>query len=1087
LTDFGYTNLHRQIVLAKGNVDHDNWTHLHDSDILGWTPLHYAVIYAPGIVSKIFKDKCDSETGKGDEQRLLASSPDSAGRIPLHYAVIQESPTAVDLVKELLKAYGKADSGNDGILPLHLAAKHGKEHVAKALLENQSHQDKISAGDYWGMTPLHFAANEDQVHIVKLLLSKEAKIDAQDKLERTALHIAVEKIKAYSVEALLGGDDAGRVTKLKDKNGETALQIAARLGRSLEDRLAKVKSSEESVEQKKRNGDIPKKTSDDKVSKQKRPKEDLSKELADLVRSKTKLERELEHLKKIIELLLGKENLAVDGGQLLIWSAKERLNTTFSVLMDKGARNDEIDASTGQSVLHIAAMVGSEDMVQLILNKWTKKDVSELKKKIDMKDDTETTALISAVIGGCSKIVDLLLNAGADQTAVDAYQRTALSWAVENNQLAIVKRLLDTGNTACVDLDVVDGDPPRLLLSRAAKNGNLAIVKVLCGKGAKVGLKNILTRTPINWAVTNGDHDLVEFFLEASPKPDIDEISAESDFTLLAEAINADELDIAERLLKAGANVNKKIGTSEHTPLSFAAALGRLSFIDLLLKSGAATEEVDSDGWTPLMFAVQGKFLKAVKLLLSKGSRASVSHDGKNSALSLAIASDSDEMVYEILKDAHGEQPQEHLDHALLWAAKRGSTPVVALLLEREASVYARRPNGSTPLLRAAKRGYLDIVKVLLESKTDGNLANNEGETPLYWASNKGYQDVVNALLGKSEHQIQVDINVSTNYKDTALLTAASEGHEAVALSLIEFGADVHVRNNYQETTLYWACHNGNTALVKKCLEMKADPSITTIYDATPLLEVVKTPRPDIVKLLLQENPELDVPKLDIDSALNLASYVGSKEILELLLDHDANIESTDRHGDTPLHQCSYRGNLEIANLLLDKGAKCDAKNREGRTPLHYAAWKGHLDLMTLLYEKDNNIVVGNNKADEADNKGRTPLSLASAGGQNALDSVDFLIRKFMTNKESKDENGRTPISWAASDGDGEIIDFSICWMLILILGTIMDGPRYLGQLQTAIFRLSIYCWDIMPRWNIKIKTVAHHYLGPHLVAMKMS
>jgi ankyrin repeat protein len=42
------------------------------------TPLHYAVIYALGIVSMILK-----------EEHILASRPDLAGQTPLHYAVMR--------------------------------------------------------------------------------------------------------------------------------------------------------------------------------------------------------------------------------------------------------------------------------------------------------------------------------------------------------------------------------------------------------------------------------------------------------------------------------------------------------------------------------------------------------------------------------------------------------------------------------------------------------------------------------------------------------------------------------------------------------------------------------------------------------------------------------------------------------------------------------------------------------------------------------------------------------------------------------------------------------------------------------------
>lgn len=1117
-TKFGYTTLHNQIIWTKGSVkkDGDSWKYLEAADILGWTPLHYAVIYAPDIASTMVQ-----------EERVLASRPDLAGRTPLHYAVMNLSEDAKqsDFVGELLKAYGRADSGSDGILPLHLAAKCGNEKAVTALLESPLHRDKMSAGDYWGMTPLHFAAIAGEDTIISQLLDREARINAQDKFERTALHLAVEKIQASVVEKLLGRDDA-KVTKVKDKNGKTALQIAAEIERDVDDKLVKAKGDKDSVKKKLKKEESSKKPTDGRatdggkvdgkvaeaagtdgagnpgsskvragiiddaagvpknevlgkekigdpdVQKDQRKKaphkppkpeektnrQKLSKELEDLKKTIGRLSEDREDLKKMIELLLGKEDLAVDGGKLLLWAARERLNTTFNVLMSNGVKVDEKDTSTGQYALHFAAMVGAEGMVQQLLDKWTpKKEISSdnagksldetkaiptdtpgatvlipsitssatvdepLKEKmVNARDDTGTTALILTAVGGYSKIVDLLLDAGADQTIVDCEQRTALSWAVEKGQVAIVKRLLDSDNIACMNPNVVDGNPPRLLLARAAENGNLAMTKLLFGKGAKLGLKSNSDHSPIYWAVHNGHQDLVEFFLQAIPKPDVDEYDEQDDCTLLSAAVNADQLEITKKLLKAGADVKKTSGRYQQTPLSFAAYSDRPLFITLLLDNPdnpdhrADTEEADIDGWTPLMFAVQGGNSETAKLLISKGARASLSKDGEKSDLSLAVKWDSDEMVSEILENTVGEQSQPHLDNAILWAAKRENTAIVELLLKKGANSNANAIDGSTPMLKAAKRSHVDTVKLLLSWKADVNMANDKGKTPLYWASYNGSEDTVNALLEERNEQRQADPNIPTKSNSTPLLAAAEQGHEAVATRLVEAGAKVNVENDENETPLYWACCQGSTAMVQTFLDMGAKPNIASNDNSTPLLKAIESENTTIVELLLKRDAAFEVPDPKVYSALNLASFMGEIDVVRMLLELGANIKVTDQDGDTPLHLAAYNGHLGMAILLLDAKADPEAKNKIGRSPMHYAAQHGRLEIIELL-------LAHSVQPDEGDEEDRTPISLASAGGYDGV--IHLLFYNHRARLESKDRSGRSPISWAACEGEGATVE----------------------------------------------------------------
>ena len=55
------------------------------------------------------------------------------------------------------------------------------------------------------------------------------------------------------------------------------------------------------------------------------------------------------------------------------------------------------------------------------------------------------------------------------------------------------------------------------------------------------------------------------------------------------------------------------------------------------------------------------------------------------------------------------------------WAAKKGRTNVVDLLLRHGANPNARTTSGRTPLMEACQRGYVNIARLLLSKKADIN------------------------------------------------------------------------------------------------------------------------------------------------------------------------------------------------------------------------------------------------------------------------------------------------------------------------------------------------------------------------------
>lgn len=84
---------------------------------------------------------------------------DPEGRIPLHYAALENDP---ERVVELLAAGADADSPDRlGFRPLHLAAQEGAVAAARALLEHGAAVDAVNS---YGNTPLFTAVFNAKGH-----------------------------------------------------------------------------------------------------------------------------------------------------------------------------------------------------------------------------------------------------------------------------------------------------------------------------------------------------------------------------------------------------------------------------------------------------------------------------------------------------------------------------------------------------------------------------------------------------------------------------------------------------------------------------------------------------------------------------------------------------------------------------------------------------------------------------------------------------------------------------------------------------------------------------------------------------------
>jgi ankyrin repeat protein len=171
----------------------------------------------------------------------------------------------------------------------------------------------------------------------------------------------------------------------------------------------------------------------------------------------------------------------------------------------------------------------------------------------------------------------MVLSAGADPN-------DGIEAAVSGGNLAIVETLLNAG----VDPTAIGSENRAIAMELAILNGNVALIRLLEDSGLEFDLTNRLIGAAIGSRIA-----VVEALLEYGVSADT---RTRTGMPLLMSAVNSFKSDIAQALLEHGADPNAQQTTTDLTALIVAARNSQVDMVKLLLSFGASTEIHDRTG-----------------------------------------------------------------------------------------------------------------------------------------------------------------------------------------------------------------------------------------------------------------------------------------------------------------------------------------------------------------------------------------------------------------------------------------------------------------------------------------------------------
>ena len=311
--------------------------------------------------------------------------------------------------------------------------------------------------------------------------------------------------------------------------------------------------------------------------------------------------------------------------------------------------------------------------------------------------------------GNLTRVQECLEELGIHVDARDPLGATPLIVASKAGQEEVVRYLLDAG----ADVDCQDGEGWTSLMY-SCMFLKLSICDILLDRNANIHLKNAAEGTCLLLSAhANAPVALVERLLDMGA--DINHRQRYG-FTALLFAVSGGYPEIAELLIRRGADVNLNNNIFGTCPIHVAVNNGDTYITKLLLDSGSPLNPRSARSLTPLMIASARGQLDLVELLLERGAPVNEQEGPPTSS--------------DVI-DSFTQMSQE-VRQAL-------SLPQVF-----ELEIFVDRVGrGSTALHMAVKQGDVEVVKTLMSYGADPNLRNDRGESALDMAN----ETIIDALV----------------------------------------------------------------------------------------------------------------------------------------------------------------------------------------------------------------------------------------------------------------------------------------------------------------------------------------------------
>lgn len=446
-------------------------------------------------------------------------------------------------------------------------------------------------------------------------------------------------------------------------------------------------------------------------------------------------------------------------GKSVLHTAVRQGSPMVGLLVDRGASVICPESKYGRTPIHIAAELGATEILETLLWKCSK--------GADIKDKKDMTPLHFAAERGHRNCCHVLLRHGANPSAKNRCNETALHIAVRNCYLLTSQILLSYEH----DLNSKDnnGFTPLIRITTCKKFDAEKVLCLLLERRPDLNATCPNGDTALHHAVKGGSQDKCRILVEAGVDCNVQNkhgmtplhIAAKKKLPECCAAILRlpyDEIFLNSSSLDFDGRESFRSGADgERSRLSLDVSTESIRDTERSTKTKVDVNIKDNNDMAPLHYALEKQSVECCLLLIKARANISLISSGMNRPLHLATAAGMDRVCSRLLaKGASTKEENDMKETPLHLAAKAGSLACCRLIYRSGANCNALDKNGMTPLHHAAKIGAEDCCRFFLAKRVN-MLRDSTGRTPLHIAAGEGHLSCCELVL-TAETSWQLDV-----------------------------------------------------------------------------------------------------------------------------------------------------------------------------------------------------------------------------------------------------------------------------------------------------------------------------------------